>query len=364
MRYIPVAAALMAIGFSHCFDLLLTSEAKAGHFCPTCAAPAAAGCACRPAVPDRCVPELPPMQPVEAQAGTRPDSSNGAYVRPRHHGESVGESHSLGIRGGALHIPSSTIRLPWLQLPSGLVFRREAHLLTDVQEAPYVDDGISELTGTPKAGRPDQSNEDEEEQSGERRPSCSAPSVPGSEAALLHRIDQLTAQMTQMQSAMEAIARLQSESQLQATSRISPTPTIQTASMQSRPPEPQRLDHQVSIYEHLSLKAAYEAQSAEMQRIQAKLSGFEKGFEKLEALQKKVLSQQPQSQQAAPAIQQPELDDSPEWDDEAPTFQSGSSVMLGSSTAAEPHRARLPQVHTGGTSQSRLARWFNGIRRQ
>jgi hypothetical protein len=50
----------------------------------------------------------------------------------------AGESESVGLSGGALHIPSISFRLPTIQLPCFTRYRREAHMVMDTTEAPFV----------------------------------------------------------------------------------------------------------------------------------------------------------------------------------------------------------------------------------
>lgn len=61
---------------------------------------------------------------------------NEAFAAPPRNGTAVGASRSLGIEGFGLHIPAMSLRLPTLQLPGLVCYRREPRMLIDAAEAP------------------------------------------------------------------------------------------------------------------------------------------------------------------------------------------------------------------------------------
>ena len=145
--------------------------------CPSCDAPTPQQCTCsRPAQPQ------PAATP---QSGTRP--AQGGYVTPPHRGTYAGETSSLGLDIGGIHVPEMHFHLPTLRLPGLRHLRRNPEFLGDAHTAPYVTAPISQFAGTPQAGtRPASPQPDEgtpKEQSGTRPSSCTVPKAPAAEAA-------------------------------------------------------------------------------------------------------------------------------------------------------------------------------------
>ncbi len=82
-----------------------------------------------------------PEPPSQEQSQER-----GAFAAPPRTGTTSGESRALGIEGLGIHVPAMSIRLPTITLPTFVRHRREARLMADAQEAPYVRDTMRERT--------------------------------------------------------------------------------------------------------------------------------------------------------------------------------------------------------------------------
>ena len=103
----------------------------------------AAECGCgyptRCAVPcERCRPRhvcvqvpVPQPQPCEHP---EPMYERGGYAAPPRMGTAAGESETTGFTGGGIQFPALHLRLPTIQLPGIVRFRRDAHLLLDQAE--------------------------------------------------------------------------------------------------------------------------------------------------------------------------------------------------------------------------------------
>ena len=103
--------------------------------CPSCDAPTPQQCTCsRPAQPQ------PAATP---QSGTRP--AQGGYVTPPHRGTYAGETSSLGLDIGGIHVPEMHFHLPTLRLPGLRHLRRNPEFLGDAHTAPYVTAPISQF---------------------------------------------------------------------------------------------------------------------------------------------------------------------------------------------------------------------------
>ncbi len=85
-----------------------------------------------------CVEVAVPRHPGQPERA--PEQERGAFASPPRSGMVAGESESVGLSGGALHIPSMSLRLPTLQLPCLTRYRREAHMVMDTTEAPWVNE--------------------------------------------------------------------------------------------------------------------------------------------------------------------------------------------------------------------------------
>ncbi len=83
-----------------------------------------------------CVEVAVPRHPGQPERA--PEQERGAFASPPRSGMIAGESESVGLSGGGLHIPSMSLRLPTIQLPCLTRYRREAHMVMDTTEAPWV----------------------------------------------------------------------------------------------------------------------------------------------------------------------------------------------------------------------------------
>lgn len=93
-------------------------------------------------------------RPGEPESAPAPE---GAFITGPPRGEVAGESNSLGLRLGTLRIPEINIPLPTVQLPSLVRYRRDAHMLTESSEAPYVESGVAEFGLSPRESAPAES---------------------------------------------------------------------------------------------------------------------------------------------------------------------------------------------------------------
>lgn len=107
------------------------------HSCTTPCERCAPSCTCPPS--NR---QLPPQQPPT----DRSFDERGAFAAPPRTGTTAGESRALGVEGLGIHIPAMSLRLPTITLPTFVRHRREARLMIDAQEAPFVRDTMRELT--------------------------------------------------------------------------------------------------------------------------------------------------------------------------------------------------------------------------
>jgi len=98
---------------------------------------------------------VPPGQPESGPPPAQPES--GAFAAPPRTGTAVGPTRSLGIEGFGLHMPAMTLRMPTLQMPGLVRYRREPRMLIDAAEAGFVDRTAREYGvpgGTPESGTP------------------------------------------------------------------------------------------------------------------------------------------------------------------------------------------------------------------
>lgn len=72
-------------------------------------------------------------------ATPREAAPRGYYSRSPDTGEFSGENNSMGVRGFGLRLPSISIELPELRLPSLARYRRGPHMTTDSARAPWVE---------------------------------------------------------------------------------------------------------------------------------------------------------------------------------------------------------------------------------
>ena len=265
--------------------------------CPSCDAPTPQQCTCsRPAQPQ------PAATP---QSGTRP--AQGGYVTPPHRGTYAGETSSLGLDIGGIHVPEMHFHLPTLRLPGLRHLRRNPEFLGDAHTAPYVTAPISQFAGTPQAGtRPASPQPDEgtpKEQSGTRPSSCTVPKAPAAEAALNQRLHHLTEQMTRLQAVVEILATRQvaavtrqedsSVSQVAAPTLIEvPIQNSQFESIQFEPvviETTHQSEASSSIREEgtaRDLEQAYQAKCIEAEQTQAQLLELQRQVAELVARQK------------------------------------------------------------------------------
>lgn len=93
-----------------------------------------------------CTQTCPPTPSVQPPLPAGAAGEAGAFAAPPRTGTAVGESRSLGVEGFGLHIPAMTLRMPTLQLPGFVRYRREPRMLIDAAEAGYVRNTATEFT--------------------------------------------------------------------------------------------------------------------------------------------------------------------------------------------------------------------------
>lgn len=89
------------------------------------------------AAPQYCAPNCYRPCPTNATPQGEPVNPPGMFVAPPASGEVQGESNSLGVHGPALRIPESIIRLPTIQMPSMVKYRRNPEMHTDSARATF-----------------------------------------------------------------------------------------------------------------------------------------------------------------------------------------------------------------------------------
>ena len=95
----------------------------------TCAAPG----------PCSCTSCLQRQTAAPREAAPREVAPRGYYSRSPDTGEFSGENNSIGVRGFGLRLPSISVELPELRLPSLARYRRGPHMTTDSARAPWVE---------------------------------------------------------------------------------------------------------------------------------------------------------------------------------------------------------------------------------
>ena len=171
--------------------------------------------------------------PSCTSCGTAPRSTQaprsaarGIYSRSPDSGERVGESNSMGIRGFGIRLPSISLEMPELRLPSINRYRRDAYMITDSAHAPYIDNNraleFNPVGPDRETAAPDRSAESP--RFTPRSPSCDAPvprcdapaaAVPGVDERAQRRdvpdsrnadLQQLREQAISLQKAIDSIA--------------------------------------------------------------------------------------------------------------------------------------------------------------
>ncbi len=284
--------------------------------CPSCEAPTPQCTCSRPSQP---------QQAATPQSGTR--QSQGGYVTPPHRGTYAGETSSLGLDIGGIHVPEMHFHLPTLRLPGLRHLRRNPEFLGDAHTAPYVTDSISQFAGTPQAGtRPQAPQPDEgtpKEQSGTRPSSCTVPKAPAAEAALNQRLHHMTEQMTRLQAVVEILATRQIATQqvpdIEPVDQAS-IPTLQQVPRNEAQFEPLQFEPVVIETAHKNdvniapeesasaLQQAYLTKCAEAERTQAQLLELQKQVAELVARQQNTTLAQPQASAATDVTNQ-----EPQW---------------------------------------------------
>jgi hypothetical protein len=107
----------------------------------TCAAPSP-----QPAGP-KVVIKVPRQIEVQQPAATEAAAPAGVYVAPAQTGVFQGPTRAYGIEGMVITLPQLQLKLPSIQFPSFFVARRNARLITDSAEAPYVVTGTQTMQG-------------------------------------------------------------------------------------------------------------------------------------------------------------------------------------------------------------------------
>lgn len=113
---------------------------------PSCTTPART---CAPTCTTPCPPRpicIKVPNHIETTPESEPETAPGAFAAPPRTGVVAGESTSLGIEGGELRIPSLSLRLPSVRLPSFRKYRRDAHMEIDATEAAYVNNFREEFS--------------------------------------------------------------------------------------------------------------------------------------------------------------------------------------------------------------------------
>ncbi len=96
-------------------------------------------------IPESCT-QPPTNQSAPDTSTPQSVPDEGGFAAPHRTGTAAGETRSFGIEGFGVHIPSMSIRMPTLQLPGIVRYRREPRMLIDSSEAPFVRQSTRELT--------------------------------------------------------------------------------------------------------------------------------------------------------------------------------------------------------------------------
>jgi hypothetical protein len=109
--------------------------------CPETCAPAP-----QPTAP-KIVVKVPQRIEVQQPAAAEAAAPAGVYVAPAQTGVFQGPARAYGIEGMVITFPQLQLKLPSIQCPSFFVARRNARMITDSAEAPYVVTGTQVVQG-------------------------------------------------------------------------------------------------------------------------------------------------------------------------------------------------------------------------
>jgi len=329
------------------------------------------------AAPQYCAPNC--YRPSATPQG-EPTAPPGMFVAPPASGEVQGESNSLGVHGPALRIPESIIRLPTLQMPSLVKYRRNPEMLTDNARATYQAEPASARL---QFARPQAAPANANPQGEPTQPNCNqpvmvpcAPWCAQNGAPANDEVARLQQQVSQLTAVVGQLAALQ---QQQATTAVQPV-TFQNPPVRPTAYEAPRSGPSPA---ELQAQAQYEQKCRELTELQNQLSAVQWEYQALlEAKQQQLALQrdarmrrQLEEPAAAPSMRtdtpvQPVTHPSgalaparvaPAPDERAPVVPAGRAPLRlrGRAANATPEETlydqRMPQASTGNSGIQRVS---------
>lgn len=225
---------------------LLGNMAQADHYPPQ---------ACQ--TPCYATPQMMCPPPCSNPAGEETGAPVGAFAPGPPAGEVAGASSSYGIRGFALRIPESVIRLPTLQLPSLIKYRKEPELLSDAGRIPYVNQPAAKVDikriqeGEPTGAPVNKTNCNQP-----YLPPCCPPYGCASNDLQQQRMEGLAQQIEQLNRAVAQLAAMQQSSGTLTSRPVTPVGLhgASNAAMFSGEPESPQAAQQRQLMEQFAQK--------------------------------------------------------------------------------------------------------------
>ena len=147
----------------------------------------------------------PTCQPRTAPAAPAAPAPAGNFLRGPGTGQKSGESRSLGIRGPALHIPEIRLALPTLELPSPVLFTRDAEMLFDSLRGPLSMAAVQDFGSIPANAAPTPAAPHPAAPDIPPAPQCTPACVP-----LLGQAERLEATLARLEALEQELATLRS----------------------------------------------------------------------------------------------------------------------------------------------------------
>ncbi len=147
----------------------------------------------------------PTCQPRTAPAAPAAPAPAGNFLRGPGTGQKSGESRSLGIRGPALHIPEIRLALPTLELPSPVLFTRDAEMLFDSLRGPLSMAAVQDYGAIPADAAPAPAAPTPATPEIPPAPQCTPACVP-----LLGQAERLEATLARLEALEQELATLRS----------------------------------------------------------------------------------------------------------------------------------------------------------
>ncbi|MBC8115850.1 MAG: hypothetical protein H7062_15805 [Candidatus Saccharimonas sp.] len=226
-------------------------------------------------------------------------------MAPPPSGEVSGESNSLGLHGFSLRIPESTLRMPSLQLPSMVRYRREPEMLTDHSRATFQSQPAARLQfARPQANPPSGSQQANPPSANQQAnpPGCTQPVMPccpfptnrngcvqNGTVPQSDEMARLQEQLAQLTVVVGQLAAMQQGRTMPAPVPIQPV-GFQTATAQPSRSDLQQLQAQSQVPQQS--QALYEQKCRELEEMQAQLASVQWEYQSLLEAKQTQLTQQ------------------------------------------------------------------------